>query len=63
MGILPRRLFAAVLVAVAMSLFPAAAQDSRVSVQELEEPGLNGVDDSAVVIRARIKAGAGKDGD
>ena len=43
MGILLRRLFAAVLVAVTLNLFPAAAQDSRdsrvsrVSVQDLED--------------------------
>ena len=67
MGILPRRLFAAVLVAVALSLFPAAAQDSavsRVSVQDLEDLA-SAIEDKGqrreliARIRALIAAGKG----
>ena len=67
MGILLRRLFAAGLVAIALSLFPAAAQDSQdplVSVQDLEDLA-SAIEDKGqrqqliARIRALIAAGKG----
>ncbi len=63
MGIIPRRLFAALLVAFALGLFPAAAQDSRVSVQELEDLA-SAIEDEGrrkeLIARIRALVAAGK---